>query len=220
MFVGHFGVALAAKRVAPRASLGTLILAAQWIDLIWPLLLLAGVERVRIVPGYLAASPLEFVHYPWTHSLATAIGWAAVLGLAVAAIRHDVRVAIVVAMLVVSHWFLDLVVHAPDLPLWPDGPVAGLGLWNSRLGSLVVEFAILGIGAFVYARTTRPEDRWGGPLLWTFVALLGALYLGALFGPPPPSVPVLAASALAGRLFVAWGAWIDRHRGVARSRGR
>jgi hypothetical protein len=213
MFIGHFGVALAAKRVAPRASLGTLILSAQWIDLIWPMLLLTDVERVRIAPGHLAASPLEFVHYPWTHSLAAVVGWAALLGLLYAAIRRDGRAAIVVALLVVSHWLLDAVVHEPDLPLWPGGPVIGLGLWNSRPGSLVAEALLLAAGATVYVRATRPLDRMGSLLLWSFVAALGVLYLGAMFGPPPPSVPVLAISALAGWLFVAWGAWIDRHRG-------
>jgi membrane-bound metal-dependent hydrolase YbcI (DUF457 family) len=213
VFIGHFGVALAAKKVAPRASLGTLILSAQWIDLIWPLLLLADVERVRIAPGHLAASPLEFVHYPWTHSLAAVTAWAALLGLVYAAIRRDGRTAIVVALLVVSHWLLDAVVHEPDLPLWPGGPVIGLGLWNSRAGSLAIESLLLAGGAIVYARATRPLDRWGSLLLWSLVAVLGLLYLGALFGPPPPSVPLLAISALAGWLFAAWGAWTDRHRG-------
>jgi hypothetical protein len=213
VFIGHFGVALAAKKVAPRASLGTLILSAQWIDLVWPLLLLADVERVRIAPGHLAASPLAFVHYPWTHSLAAVMAWAAVLGLGYATVRRDGRTAIVVALLVVSHWLLDAVVHEPDLPLWPGGPVIGLGLWSSRAASLAVESLLLAGGAIVYARATRPLDRWGSFLPWSLVTVLGLLYLGALFGPPPPSVPVLAISALAGWLFVAWGAWTDRHRG-------
>jgi hypothetical protein len=76
MFLGHFGVAMAAKRVAPRPSLGTLLLAAMLVDAIWPVMLLAGWEKVEIVPGITAASPLRFVSYPWTHSLVAGCAWA------------------------------------------------------------------------------------------------------------------------------------------------
>jgi len=117
MFLGHSGIALAAKRAAPRTSLGALTFAAQWLDELWPILLLAGVEQVRIVPGLLAASPLDFVHYPWSHSLLMAAVWAIVIGAIYRVARRDSRGALVVGALVLSHWLLDLPMHRPDLPL-------------------------------------------------------------------------------------------------------
>jgi membrane-bound metal-dependent hydrolase YbcI (DUF457 family) len=212
MFIGHFGVALAAQTVAPRPSLGTLILAAQWIDLVWPFLLLAGIERVNVVPGHLPMTPLEFAHYPWTHSLLAVLCWALLFALAYRIVRGDARSAAWLGALVVSHWVLDLVVHEPDLPLWPGGPKVGLGAWHSVPLSLALEFVLLGAGAWLYVRATHAADRRGTWLLIALLGLLVALYLGALLGPPPPSVQTLAYSALAGWLFVAWGYWIGRHR--------
>jgi hypothetical protein len=120
---------------------------------------------------------------------------------------------VVVGFAVVSHWFLDLVVHAPDLPLVPDGgPRAGLGLWNSFAGTLAVEFALLAAGALVYARTTRPRDRAGALGFAALLAFLVVIYLANVFGPPPPSVAAIAWAGHAQWLLVAWGYWLDRHR--------
>ncbi len=80
MFLGHYGLAFAAKRAAPRMSLGALAFAAQFLDEVWPILLLLGVEQVRIVPGLMATSPLDFVSYPYSHSLAMAVMWGALIG--------------------------------------------------------------------------------------------------------------------------------------------
>src|SRR5512140_353605 len=117
MFLGHIGVALAAKRAAPRTSLGTLVAASVWIDLVWPVLLLAGVERVRIDPGNTAVTPLDFEHYPFTHGAVAVAIWALAFGAAYLARTGYRRGAIVAAVLVASHWVLDAVVHRPDLPL-------------------------------------------------------------------------------------------------------
>lgn len=212
MFIGHFGVALAAKSVAPRTSLGTLILASQWIDLVWPMLLLGGIEQVNIVPGHLPMTPLEFVHYPWTHSLLAVLVWAVGFALVYRVVRGNARGAWVLGALIVSHWVLDLVVHEADLPVWPGGPRWGMGAWRSVPLSLALEFALLAAGAWLYTRATRAADRRGTWLLAALLCLLVVLYLGAFLGPPPPSVRALAFSALAGWLFVAWGYWIDRHR--------
>jgi hypothetical protein len=212
MFIGHFGVALAAKKVAPKPSLGTLVLAAQLVDGIWPLFLLLGWETVEIVPGNTPVSPLLFEWYPYTHSLVAGIIWGALLAGAYYALRQDRRGALWLAALVVSHWLLDLVVHQPDLPLWPGGPRVGLGLWNSLPATLVVEFGLFGAGVWLYCNATAPRDHWGSVLFWLFVTTLAVIYCAALFGPPPPSVRVLALSGLLGWLFVAWAYWIDRHR--------
>ncbi len=213
MILGHYGVALAAKRVAPRTSLGTLILAAQWADLLWPALLLLGVERVRVAPGLMAANSLDFVSYPYSHSLLMLVVWGLVLGGVYFAARRYVRGAWVVGALVVSHWVLDLVVHRPDLPLWPGSPVkVGLGLWNSIAGTLIVEFGLLVLGTVVYVRTTRARDRIGSWGLWAMLVLLGAMLLSGLAAPPPPDPRIMAYGALGLWLFVPWGYWVDRHR--------
>lgn len=216
MFLGHYGVALAAKRVAPRSSLGTLILAAQWADELWPVLLLTGAEQVRVAPGLMAANSLDFVSYPYTHSLLMLVAWGALFcGLYFAARRY-VRGAWVVGGAVVSHWLLDLVVHRPDLPLWPGSPVkAGFGLWNSIAGTLVVEFGLLLLGVVIYVRTTRARDRVGSWGLWTMLLALAAILLGGLMGPPPSDPKAIAYGALTLWLFVPWGYWVDRHRVVS-----
>ena len=212
MFIGHFGLAMAAKKVAPRPSLGTLVLAAQLADGVWPVFVLLGWERVEIEPGVTAVTPLRFVSYPYTHSLVAGAVWAAMLAGSYYALRRDRTGAAWIAALVVSHWVLDFASHRPDMPLWPGGPKVGLGLWYSLPGTLVVEFALFGAGAWLYAGATRPRDRVGTFAFAAFVAVLAAIYAAAVFGPPPPSVTALAMSGLVGWLFIVWAYWIDRHR--------
>jgi len=212
MFIGHFGVALAAKKVAPRPSLGTLVLAVLLVDGIWPVFLLLGWEKVEIVPGITAVTPLNFAFYPYTHSLVAGVVWGVLLGGVYYLRRRDRSGALWLAALVLSHWVLDFIAHRPDMPIWPGGPRVGLGLWYSLPLTLAVEFALLGIGAGLYLSVTRSRDRLGTWTFWAFVATLAAIYLAAVFGPPPPSVRVLAMSGLLGWLFVVWAYWIDRHR--------
>lgn len=212
MFIGHFGAALGAKALAPRASLGSLFLAAQLADLAWPALLLLGIERVRIAPGITAVTPLDFEHYPVTHSLAGISLWGLAFGAVYFLLVRNARGAIVVGGLVASHWVLDLVVHRPDLPLYPGGAMVGLGLWNSVAGTLVVEFGILAAGAAVYLRCTEGLNRTGTWALWSLLAFLALIQLGNVFGPPPPSVAAIAWVGHAQWLLVLWGYWIDRNR--------
>ena len=214
MFIAHFGVALATKRVAPGPSLGTTVLAAQWADGLWPVLVLLGVEHVRIVPGVTAVTPLDFVSYPYSHSLIADIGWAALFAVVYGMFRSDWRGATWLAVLVLSHWVLDVVAHRPDMPTWPEGPKLGLGLWNSLPATLIVEFALFGLGAWLYARATTPRDTRGVVLYWAFIVVLATIYVASVFGPPPPGVRVLALTGILGWLFVAWGYWIDRHRAL------
>jgi uncharacterized membrane protein len=214
MFLGHYGLALATKHLAPRASLGTLTFSANLADCLWPVLLLLGLERVRVVPGLMAASALDFESYPWTHSLATGLALGVVVGLVHFALRRDAWTALVVGALVPSHWLLDLPFHRPDLPLWPGGPQVGLGLWNSLPLTLVLEaVAFLG-GAWLYARRTRAVDRTGTWALVALVAFLVLVYLGSMFGPPPADARGIGWSGLALWLFVPWTVWIDRHRAL------
>lgn len=216
MFLGHFGAGFAAKAAAPRVSLGTLFLAAQWVDLLWPTLLLAGLERVEIAPGATRVTPLDFVSYPISHSLLAVVLWGVLFAGLAWAVRRSARGAMTVAALVVSHWVLDLVVHRPDLPLVPGGgPRLGLGLWHSLPATLAVELAVFAAGSTVYLRRTRAVDRTGSLALWALVALLLLIDVANLLGPPPPSATAVAWVGQAQWLLVAWAYWIDRHRRTA-----
>jgi hypothetical protein len=221
MFIGHFGVGFAAKRVAPQVSLGTAFLAAQFLDLLWPTLLLLGWESVRIAPGATAVTPLVFEHYPISHSLAAVIGWAIALGGAYALVKKDTRGAMVVAALVVSHWLLDAIVHVPDLPLAPGaGPMVGLGLWQSKAATLAVEVPTFAIGVWLYVKATPTLDKVGRWALAGLVAFLAIIQIGNLFGPPPPSVTAIAWVGQAQWLLVAWGYWVDSRVGRTADNGR
>lgn len=213
MFIGHFGVALAAKKIAPRTSLGTLVMAAQFVDLLWPLFLLLGVERVIIAPGTTAVTPLDFISYPFSHSLLADFGWACLFAGIYKIVKRDSRGAVCLWFVVMSHWLLDALSHQPDLPLYPGSSTyVGLGLWNSTFWTLIVEGAIFVFGVRLYARITRPRDGIGTLAFSSFIAILVLFYLINIFGPPPPSEKAIAFSALGMWLFVAWAYWIDRHR--------
>lgn len=213
MFIGHFALGLAAKRSAPYTSLGTLVAATQFPDLIWPVLVATGVEQVRIAPGITAFTPLDFVSYPWSHSLLFAALWGLTFGGLYWFITRNTRAAVVLGLLVLSHWGLDFVSHRPDLPLVPGGPRYGLGLWNSIPATLGIESAMFAVGVWMYAHATRPLTRTGRWSFVSFVVVLVLIYGGNLAGPPPPSVRALWTVALLGMaLFVVWAAWIDRHR--------
>ena len=196
MFLGHYGVAFAARRATPGTSLGTTAFAAQFLDELWPILLLLGLERVRIVPGLMAASPLDFVSYPISHSLLTAVGWGLLIGAVYFAVRRYGRGAWVVGASVVSHWLLDAPMHRPDLPLWPgSGTLVGGGLWNSVPATVAVEFALFAVGFAVYVRGTRARDRVGSWGLWAMVAVLAAIFLSGVSGAPPASERALERGA-------------------------
>jgi hypothetical protein len=214
VFLGHFAVALAAKKAAPKTSLGTLVFAAQLADLLWPIFLLLGWEQVQIAPGITRVTPLDFVSYPWSHSLAMQLVWALALGVVYFTIRRDSRGAVVAAACVPTHWLLDYISHRPDMPLYPGGARYGLGLWNSLPATLITEFGLYAVGIVLYLSATRAKDRIGLYALWSFLIFLLAAYIGSAFGSRPPSVNVLALTALLIWLTVPWAAWADRHRSL------
>jgi len=213
MFIGHYAVAFATKRAAPKISLGVLVGAASLLDLLWALFLLLGWEAVRIEAGNTAAVPLAFVHYPWSHSLAAAAGWSALCGLIyLGATRYRFGAA-VVGLVVVSHWFLDALVHRPDLPLYPGSPLRlGLGLWNSVPGSVLLEGLMFAGGVWLYAAGTRAKDALGRYLFIGFGGFMALVYVANLLGPPPPSWRAVAWTGVAALLFPFWAEWFDRHR--------
>lgn len=213
MFIGHYAVALVSKRFAPRTSLGALIAAVSLLDVLWPIFILLGWEQVRIQPGNTAFTPLNFVSYPISHSLAAALGWATLFALLYYLITDYGKGTLVIWVGVVSHWVLDWISHGPDMPLYPGSPRFGLGLWNSIIATVVVEGLMFAIGVWIYLRVTRARDGIGRWALRAFVAAVSALYVANLFSPPPPNVRVLGMGALALSLFlILWAWWADRHR--------
>src|SRR5713101_9768227 len=216
MFIGHYALALAAKRSAPRTSLGTLFVAVQLADMLWPVFLILGWQQAHFVPGPNPFLVLWLDSIPISHSLLTLIAW----GTLFAGLYHwhtgYARGALVVALAVVSHWVLDFVTHRPDMPLYPGGPKLGLGLWNSIPATVAVEVPMFVAGLWIYTRVTHARDRIGR---WAFAALVVTLlliYFANIFSPPPPSVQALSIVAiLGGALFTAWSWWADRHRDVA-----
>jgi hypothetical protein len=213
MFIGHFGLGFGAKRAAPAASLGTLFVACQFADLLWPILVLLGYERLEVHPGA-PFMTLTFVSYPYSHSLLALCVWAAAFAGAYLVVhRHRIVPAVTIALLVVSHWGLDYLTHVPDLPLTATGSARlGLGLWNSVPGTLVVECAIFAVGVALYLRDTKARDRAGSIGLWSLVVFLLVVYVASAFSGPPPTAAAVAWSAQAMWLIVIWGYWVDKHR--------
>jgi hypothetical protein len=218
MFIGHFGLSLAAKKAAPKVSLGTLFIATQFVDILWPFLLIFHVETVAIVPGHTKTNALDFLHFPYTHSLLMGLVWGIIVGGIYWLFKRDLRGTIVIGLCVLSHWFLDLVVHIADLPLTPFGDdKVGYGLWNHVAATLIVEFAIFFAGTYIYATFTKAKNKIGSWAFWTLVVLLVLFQLANTFGPPPSdsvmNLFVSFTSLVA--IIVGLAYWVDRNREVA-----
>lgn len=213
MFIGHFGVGFATKKVDPRPSLGTLFMASQFIDLLWPVFLLIGLEKVRIEPGNTAFTPLNFIYYPFSHGFLSVLIWSLLFGTIYFLIKKNIKTSVLLGSLVMSHWLLDLLTHRPDLPLisGANGKV-GLGLWNSVILTIIIEGSIFLVGVYLYQKATRAENKKGSIGLWSLVIFLIIIYLMNVFGSPPPSSNAIAIVGLFQWLIVIWGYWIDRNR--------
>jgi membrane-bound metal-dependent hydrolase YbcI (DUF457 family) len=217
MFLGHFAVGFASKGLAPRASLGVLMVAPLLCDVVMPVFLALGVEHVRIDRGATAVLPLDLYDYPWSHSLVMTIAWAIAAAALYRILRGDTRAALVIGAAVMSHWVLDFVTHRADMQLWPGSATrVGLGLWHSVIGTIAVEAPIFAAGVAIYAGVTRARDRVGRVALAALVIVLVAMYAASFFVQPPDVATVIVGSFVAW-VFFPWAAWVDRHReGVAR----
>jgi len=213
MFVGHFAVALAAKRAAPQLPLALLFVAVQFLDILWPLLVLLGIEHSRIVPGITAASPLDLYDIPYSHSLLMSLVWS-LLFAAPWWLRRQARAGLLVGGCVFSHFVLDWITHRPDLPLWPGNSAKlGLGLWNSLGAAIAVESALFAFGISCYLGGTRATTRAGSIGFWALVLVLLIAWLSGVFAPPPPSIQVVTVSVLIVMpILLAWAWAIDRGR--------
>jgi hypothetical protein len=211
MFVGHYGVSFAAKPVVPRVPLWALFVAAQWLDIVWSILVLLGIEKLRIDPGL--AHGFDFYDMPYSHGLPGSILLSLILGaMAVPVVRGRRRpVVALIAAVSFSHWILDLIVHLPDLPLYDNTAKVGFGLWQHFALSFPLEVTILGLGAWLWAHTAIFTSRRGRLLYWSFVLLLALLQIYVDFGPPPSSPADMAILALVTYTVLAvLAAWVER----------
>jgi hypothetical protein len=213
MFVGHYGVSFAAKGAGKRVPLWVWFIAVQWLDVIWSVLVLMGIEKLHIVPGFTEANALDLYYMPYTHGLPGSIVLSLILGGIVAVFAKGNRgmTILLVAAASFSHWVLDLVVHTPDLPLYDNAAKVGFGLWRHVAFSFPLELIVLGLGAWLYARMTTFASAKGRYAFWGFVIFLAAMQVYANFGPPPSSPEAMAVIALAFYLVLALLAtWVGR----------
>ena len=218
MFTGHYSVSFAGRALAGKPSdkdngkripLWLLFIAVQFIDVLWSIFVLLGIEKVRIVPGITASNALDLYYMPYTHSLLGVLFWSAlafVICQMVPSLRGK-RTGLILAAAVFSRWILDLIVHRPDLALYDSIGKMGFGLWNYRGAAFVLEMALLIGGAAMLYRSAAHKSRLAG-----FVIFLAAFQVfGTFFFPPPPSDRAAAMSALISYIvlaLVAW--WADR----------
>jgi len=216
MFVGHYGVSFAARSANRRLPLWVWFIAVQWMDVVWSILVLLGIEKLRIVPGFTQANALDLYYMPYTHGLPGSIVVSLVFGAIVAAFVSERRVATVllVAAASFSHWILDLVVHTRDLPLFDNAAKVGFGLWRHVALSFPLELIVLGFGAFAYARALDLATAKARYVFWGFIAFLAAMQVYANFGPPPASPSAMAVMALGLyavlAALAAWVEWINK----------
>lgn len=215
MLVGHFAVALAGKRLAPKLSLGTLAVAAMLPDLLWPIFLTLGWEHVVYRPGHGAGQYLDFAasQMEFSHSLVMDLVWAVLLIPLYRVLRGQRVGGLILLPAVLSHWVLD-VISDRSLPLIPTGNLRwGLGLWSSIPLTLLVEGGLWVAAIVIYLRGTRSRSRSGAVVFWLWCVLLTLVWYNNIAGPPPPNprtVPLV--TLLLFSLLVACAYWINRLR--------
>lgn len=220
MFIGHFGLSFAAKKAAPKVSLATLFIATQFVDILWPFMLIFNIEKVAVTPGYTKVNSYEFLYFPYTHSLFMGLVWGILTALIFFLIKKDTREAIVIGLCVISHWFLDLIVHSADLPITPFGDYkAGFGLWNHVAATLIIELIIFFGGLFIYTSITRAKNKKGSRGLWALAALLILVTISNTFGPAPPnSITTLFISfIILMAIIISLAGWVDKNRELSLS---
>jgi FtsH-binding integral membrane protein len=213
MFIGHFAMGYAAKNLNPRASLGTYFLAAQFLDLLWPTLLLLNIEKAELSTDPSHPVPLVFTSYPFSHSLALVLLWGLGFGLVYFLFKKHRATALLLFFVVISHWLLDLVVHIPDLPLWPgNSPLLGFGLWKSKSLTLMIEMGFFIAAVMFYFNHTKPLNNSGRFGTWGLVIFLIIIHLANLYGPLPKDIDAVAWAGHLQWIFVIWAYWSDQNR--------
>jgi len=221
MFIGHYAAGIALKSVDKKASLGMLFIAVQLVDYLFFALAPFGIEKFRLVENYTAINHFELYFYPYTHGLLSSFLWA---GLIYALWRWlpffkgfgGKKVALVMAAAVLSHWFLDLLVHTADLPLLcDDSPKVGLGLWHNFAATYILEVGLLLGALMLYLRRTTAKNVVGRYGMAIFVAVMIGFYTMVVNAPFDPNVTVVVASVSSLVVFILFTAiafWLDPKR--------
>ncbi|NND15432.1 MAG: hypothetical protein HKN89_03825 [Eudoraea sp.] len=208
MFIGHFAIGLLAKKNSVLPSLAIMFVAVQFLDLIWPILVLLGIETLSIDPGNTKMTPLNFEYYPYSHSLLMAVVWSLIFSLGYFLFTKNKRGSLLLGALVMSHWILDFITHRPDLPLSPFTDLKlGLGLWNVPAGAITLEILLFGLGVYLYYRSSNIQRKTS---FWILIGFLLIIYVMNLAGPPAPNPMAVAWSANLMWLIVLWAWWIEK----------
>jgi hypothetical protein len=222
LFIGHYGVSLAAKRWAPQLSLGFLFMAVQTLDLLFSGFVLAGIEKMSIVPGFTAYNSYDLYFMPYSHGLLGAFGWSLLVALFARWVlgRAGATAALVLGLCVFSHWLLDVPMHTADMPIAGDHSMKiGLGLWRHRNLSLAAELVALAMGVWIWLRATGGIAR-SRIVTMLFLGVLTATLLATPFIPPPEGPNGFAILALVSyATLAAIAAWVDRRRSAINSAG-
>lgn len=213
MYIGHYGVALGIKKAVPEVSLGTLFFAAMTTDLLMSILVICGVEHIRVAPGITVMVPLDLYDYAISHSLAASVAWSLIIAACYYFFRRSATGALAIGTAVFSHWVLDVITHIPDIPLFPGSSIkVGLGLWNHATASILAEGLIFAAGMLLYLRATKAKDAYGTIVFWMLMAFLASTWIASMYAPPPPNpLPVVLGTQLQWLTILA-AYWADRHR--------
>jgi len=207
MFIGHFAIGLLTKKNNQLPSLAMMFIAVQLLDLIWPILVLLGIETLSIDPGNTKLTPLDFEYYPYSHSLFMSLLWGLLLGLIYFLFTKNKKGSWILGALVLSHWVLDFITHRPDLPISPFTDLkVGLGLWNYPVVEIILEVLLFGAGVYLYFKYAKPRRKVS---FWILIGFLLLIHLLNLFGPPPPNAMAVAWSAVLMWLIIIWAWWIE-----------
>ena len=212
MFIGHFAVGMLSKRSDELPSLAMMFLAVQLLDLVWPILVLLGVESLSIDPNNTKLTHLSFDFYPYSHSLLAAVVWGLLLGIVYFLVTKNKKGSMILGLLVISHWILDLITHRPDLPLSPFSESKfGFGLWNYPVFEMILEISIFLLGAWLYFKSSFFKRKiW----FWALIVFLLVAHIMNLVGPPPPNTTVVAWSANLMWIIILWTWWIEKKSSV------
>lgn len=208
MFVGHYSASFLAKSLQKTIPLWLLFLAVQFVDILWSIFVLLGIEKVRIVPGITASNALDLYYMPFTHSLVGAFFWSA-LAFRICQFFPSLRgwrAGLTIGAAVFSHWILDVIVHRPDLALYDNTLKMGFGLWNHPVPAFILEIALLVGGALGFLRSAAKKGR----IIVYLCLLVLVQVVGTFFFPPPPSARAAALTALSFYLvFALLAFWVE-----------
>ncbi len=213
MFVGHYAAAFAAKAIEPKTPLWTLAAGCQLIDIGWSTFIMVGVEHASADPS-LPGSTLVLYDMPWTHSLPGSLAWS--LGatlLCLVLLRLSMLSSVLVGASVFSHWLLDLLVHRPDLLLYPGGPKVGFALWNYPVPEQALEIGLLAVFGATWVASRKTIGRTAWPAV-AFITFLVTLQVVAMSMPPPGGQLGIQAGAMILAIYLlvtALAALSDRH---------